>query len=382
MRNQPIIFLSAAEASGDSHASSLVTALRSRLPSARFIGAGGAKMAAAGCEILVDMTAQASMLGGPLLKLGYYYRNIRRLQQAVRRLRPDVVVPVDSPALNWHVAKAARRVGAPVMYYVAPQVWAWAPWRIGKLRRLTDHVACLLPFEQEYFRSRDVAATFVGHPLFDHLPPRPRQLPDLAAAWQSGKWRVALLPGSRPAEIRHHAQALAAVAQAVRGRWPQAQCTLTAPSDEAAELVAAAAGQGGCEIAVGRTAEVLGRSHFAVAASGTVTLEAAYYGVPMVIVYRVARVGYNLVGRWLIRTPHLSLVNILAGEKLVPELMPWHGDTQQLVDAALGAMSDVGALAETRRRLLAITEPLHSQPTSTSQRVADLVIELLERQGG
>jgi len=382
MNDKPTIFLTAAEASGDSHGAGLVTVLNRRLPGARLVGAGGAKMAAAGCEILLDMTAQASMLHGPFLKLHYFHRCLRQLKRHMRDIAPDVVVPIDSPALNWHIAKAAKAIGALVMYYVAPQVWAWAPWRVRKLARLTDRVACILPFEQDYLRRRGVQARFVGHPMFDHLSPRPAELPDLQAASQSGRWCVALLPGSRPGEITAHAPAMTAAAEAITQRWPQARCTFTAPDETAAERIAAAAGLPRADIAVGRTAEVLAQCHFAVAASGTVTLEVAHYGVPMVIVYRVSRAGYSLVGRWLIRTPYLSLVNILAGRQITPELMPWFGNINQLVRATLDMMSDPDALARARRDLLDVTAPLERRPKPTAEAVADMIVELLARPGG
>ena len=211
-------------------------------------------------------------------------------------VKPDIHVPVDSPALNWHLAKAAKKLDVPVMYYVAPQVWAWAPWRIKKVRRLTDHVACLLPFEEEYFNTRGVKATYVGHPLFDQLPPQrsAEDCPDLAEAWLNGKWRVALLPGSRPGEIKKHTRPLLNLAEKIKKRWPEAQCTLTAVHQSAAVQIKAAAGWDDedhsrgrlCQVAVGRTADVLAESHFAVTASGTVTLEVAHFGVPMVVFFR------------------------------------------------------------------------------------------------
>ncbi len=379
MMDNPTIFLTAAEASGDAHGAGLVAALKKRLPGARCLGAGGEKMAQAGCEILVDMTAQAAMLHGPLFKLRYFHRCLKQLTSHMRECKPDVVVPIDSPALNWHVAKAARKGGWPVMYYVAPQVWAWAQWRVKKLRRLTDRVACILPFEQEFLRRRGVKADFVGHPMFDHMAPRPDQLPDLPEAASTGKWRVALLPGSRPGEIASHASAMAAVADAIKGRWPEAACTFTAPDQTAGERIADAIGGADLRIEVGRTAEIVADSHFAVAASGTVTLEVAHYGVPMVIVYHVNRWSYNLVGRWVVRTPHLSLVNILAGREVVPELMPWHGSDRQLVDATLSMMQDPARLAQARSDLLAVTAPLENRPKPTAEAVTDLVLGLLDK---
>jgi lipid-A-disaccharide synthase len=378
MSDGPIIFISSAEASGDRHAAGLIRAIKSKCPEARIVGAGGPASAAAGAEILVDMTAQASMLGGPLLKLRYYRRNIRKLQKAIREIKPDVVVPVDSPALNWHLAKAAKKVGVPVMYYVAPQVWAWAPWRIKKVRRFTDHIACLLPFEEGYFRDRGVAATFVGHPLFDHLPARPEELPDFVRATQSGEWRVALLPGSRPAEIASHAEAMVQVVGAIHERWPRAKCVMTAPTEDAAKHLRHIIDERDIHLAIGQTAEVLADSHIAVAASGTVTLETAYYGVPMAIVYRVNMLLYHMIGKWLLRTPHLSLVNILADEKLVPELMPWNGNVPDLIDATLGLMDDPDALAAIRERLLEITAPLSEGPAKACDRTADLVLSMID----
>jgi len=381
------IFISAAEASGDEHAAGLIRALRSRLgDNARFIGAAGEKMAAAGCEVVADLACQASMLGSSVARVPYYWHQVRKLKKAIRRIRPDVLVPVDSPALNWHLAAAAKSAGAPVMYYIAPQVWAWAPWRVRKLARLADRVACILPFEQEYLRTRGVAATHVGHPLFDSLPPRPETLPDLSDAWATGKWQIAMLAGSRPGEIRAHAPALTAVARAVRRRYPEAQFTFTARTQAAADGIRRAVGHADAQqldITVGRTAQVLSESHFAVAASGTVTLEVAHFGVPMVIFYRAGRALYNLLGRWLIRTPDLSLVNILArrqtGRPMVPELMPWHGDVPQLSEAVLELMGDLGALLEMRQDLLKLVAPLPAGDGRTAaDNAAGLVCELLE----
>jgi lipid-A-disaccharide synthase len=374
----PTIFLSAAEASGDEHAAKLITALRRRLPEARFVGIGGEKMAAAGCEILLDLTVKAQMLGGPFLKAYYWWRTIRRIQRWIREIRPDLHIPVDSPALNWHLAKAAKQAGATVVYYIAPQVWAWATWRVRKLARLTDHVACILPFEQRYLRHRNVEATFIGHPLFDDMPDRPEALPDLIDAWTNGTWRVALLQGSRPGEIRGHTPALVAVANEIRRRFPKAQCTFTARTAPCADMIRKAAGDAEVDVAVARTREVLADSHFAVAVSGTVTLEVAHFGVPMVIFYRASRLGYHLIARWFIRTKLFSLVNILAGRAIVPELTPWFGNARKVTTAVLELMSDPGALVDARADLLSIADQLHAPPPQTaSDNAAALICNVL-----
>jgi len=360
----PVIFLSAAEASGDAHAADLVVALRRRFPGARLVGVTGEKMARAGCESVADFTRSAAMMGNVLATLGYWIRAVRSVRRAIREIRPDLFIPVDSPALNWSLAKTARQDGARVMHYICPQIWAWAPWRITKLARLTDHVACILPFEQRYLRDRGIEATYVGHPLFDQVPPRPAELPNLLDAWADGEWRIVLLPGSRASEICYHAPALLAAAAALRRRWPKARCFLsarTAECDRIVRRVCSAQAVRHAEIVVGRTAELLADAHFALAGSGTVTLEVAHYGVPMVTFYRTSRLLHAVLavlGRWAVPTPHFALVNILAGQRLVPELIPWHGDSRQLVRVVRESMEDLGGLLETRERLLAMTDSL------------------------
>ena len=384
------IFMSAAEASGDEHAASLIRTLRAELPEARFVGVAGKRMAEAGCEVLADLTRKAAMLGGPLLKLGYYFRAIRRIQKAIGSIGPDLHIPVDSPAMNWHLAAAAKKAGCPVLYYIAPQVWAWAPWRVRKLAELTDRVACILPFEEQYLRGRGVKATFVGHPIFDMHPRRPESLPDLLGAWHEGTWQVALLPGSRPAELGGHTRPLIRVGQAILKRWPRAKCVFATLTAAGAERIRQAVRRSRCpelEIAVGNRAamEVLSRSHFAVAGSGTVTLQAAYCGVPMVVFYRtgpLARVLYHTIGRSrkVVGTPHLSLVNILAGRRIVPELIPWRGNMGRLIDTVLEVMNDVGCLEEMRQGVLKLVEPLHVPPPGSAARnAARLALELLGR---
>jgi len=378
------IFLSAAEASGDQHAANLIGALAKRLPGARFVGVGGARMAAAGCEVLADLTIKAAMLGGPILRLGYWLRLVARIKRSLKHLKPDLHIPVDSPALNWHLAAAARRAGTPVMYYIAPQVWAWAPWRVRKLARLTDVVACILPFEERYFRDRGVNATYVGHPLFDTLDPLEGPLPDLAEAWSEGTWNVALLPGSRPGEIKGHIPALLDVARVIRRRWSRAVCTITAHNDSGARCIHAAC-KGRLpqhvEVVVGKTRQVLRSAHVAVAVSGTVTLEVAHFGVPMVIFYKVNAIGHKLVGPFLgISTPHLALVNILAGKRIVPELMPWYGRIRPVREMVMDVMQDLGCLYDMREAILEVTAPLRAAPPATaSDNAADLAIELLDR---
>jgi lipid-A-disaccharide synthase len=376
MSEAPTIFLSAADISGDAHAAGLIEALRRRLGDVRFVGVGGPRMTAAGCELLAEPARRAAMLAKTVPQVFYYLGVLRRAARGMSECRPAVFVPVDSPALNWHLARAARRRGVPVTYYIAPQVWAWAPWRVRKLRRLTDAVACILPFEEQYLRARGVNARFVGHPLFDDLPPA--ELPDLGEAAAAGRWRIALLPGSRRSEINAHAPALAAVMDRLRRRHGRAEFTFTALDDASAEIIRRRTGRNDLPIEIGKTSEVLSRCHFAVAASGTVTLQVAHFGVPMVIFYHASRWAYRLLRRWLIQTPHLSLVNILAGEQLVPELMPWHGDIDGLAAAAEGMLDDLETLKRLRKRLVELVAPLRVPvPGTAAGNAAEMVLQTM-----
>lgn len=379
MKGNPTIFITAAEASGDAHAAGLIEAIRRRVVDARFVGIGGPAMASAGCELLAEPVRRAAMTTGALAHLGYFYKLIRQVRRAMDEYAPDVHVPVDSPALNWHLAKAARKRRIPVAYYIAPQTWAWAPWRVRKLRKLADAVACILPFEADYFGSRGVNAHYVGHPLFDDLPAA--DPPDIEAAAASGQWQIALMPGSRDSEIKSHAGALASVMDGLARRYPKARFTITAINDHSADVIRRSTGRSDLPIETGNTAEVLKRSHFAVAASGTVTLEVAHFGVPMIIFYRVNKWAWRLVGRWLIRTPHLSLVNILAGPGapgLVPELMPWFGDAGEILGCAEEMLDDVETLMELRRELLRLVAPLRAcSQGSAADNAADVVLGVM-----
>ena len=370
----PIIYLTAAEASGDMHAANLIRALQAKLPDARFAGVGGPRMADAGCELLEDIIANAGMLLDVIHTIPYYRRIIRQVTSEIGRLHPSVLVPVDSPGLNWHMAAGARKHGVPVMYYIAPQVWAWAPWRIHKVRRRTDHVACLLPFEQEYFRSRGVNATFVGHPMFDHMPPRTGSYPPPPT---DGAWRVALLPGSRSKEIHRHAPAMVEAAGQIRRQFPKAEFTFTVVDPRCADLVGEAVGSS-LPVVTGDTCSVLADSHFALATSGTVTLEAAYLGVPMVTFYWVSPLGHALMSWWLTRTRYYSLVNIVAGREMVPELIPWYGNPGRLAEAVVGQLRQPEHLAETSAALIELAETLRSTGSqSASAATADLVIQTM-----
>ena len=173
-------------------------------------------MAGAGCELLENTSGKAVMIYNAFSHVIHFYKLIKQISRYLAENSVDLVVVCDSPSFNFHIAKAAKKSGIKTLFYVAPQLWAWGRRRIGKLRKYCDKLCCILPFEQRYLRDRGVRATYVGSPVFETLRPRPASLPDLAKAWAAGTWQVAMLPGSRPAEIAGHMPAMLAAAASIQ----------------------------------------------------------------------------------------------------------------------------------------------------------------------
>jgi lipid-A-disaccharide synthase len=339
---RPVLF-TAFEPSGDEHASSVIAALRARNPSLPILAAGGPKMRAAGADVLLDTTHDAVMGLPGLRKILEHRRLNARIARIMDERKPALLVPVDSPAANWPICALARARAMRVMHLVAPQLWAWAPWRIRKARRLTDHLMCVLPFEEAYFTSRGVRATFIGHPLFDEPLDEPaltRSAHDLGLP--DGSPRLALLPGSRPSEIDKNFPLMLAAFRTLAAPRPGLVGAVAAVSTHAADRIRRLASLSGpwpdrLHMAVGGADPILHWCDAAVAVSGTVTLRVARHGRPMVVVYRFNPILWNIAPRWLIRTRFITLPNIVSGRRIVPELAPYHGSPARLT-RELGAL--------------------------------------------
>src|SRR5260221_366567 len=335
------IFITAAEVSGDLHASHLIRALRELSPDLIIEGHGGQKMREAGAVIHRETTAKAAMGLSAIARVKEMFGLIKWTREYYRRLPPDLHICVDSPALNFHFAKIAHAVGTPVLYYVAPQLWAWREGRMKKLRKWVDRVACILPFEEAYFRSHGVNATFVGHPLFDELhepagAARPvREFGDAPV--------IGLLAGSRRSEAARNFPRMLEVAATIRKRFSNARFLLptTAATDPIVRgHVEALADASPFEIREGAFDEFVPRCDLAITVSGTATLHVALHNTPMIVVYYGRPLTWNAVGRWLIRTRTYALVNLLATDGALassgrvtpamhigPEFIPWYGST-------------------------------------------------------
>jgi len=373
------IFITVAEVSGDQHAAQLVRSLKQLDPSLVIEGIGGPLMREAGCVIHHETVRKAAMgLGG-----AFRYFEIKPVFNWARRYfrdhRPDLQIGVDSPSMNFHFAKHAHSLGVPVLQYVAPQLWAWREGRMRKVRKWIDHVACILPFEEAYFRGHGVAATFVGHPLFDELPPARTPAP-AGERFPHHPPAIGLLPGSRKGEAVNHAGPMLAVAARVFARHPAARFLIptTAATDPIVRHeLARAAGPLPVDVQLDAFDSLVPQCDLCVTASGTATLHVAGHNVPMVVVYGGNRLLWYGLAKWLVTTDTFALVNLLSANRrhVVPELIPWWGDPVPVADVVLDFLANPDKLEAQRRDLHALVSTLDRPGASTS--VAKLALGMV-----
>ncbi len=314
------IFFSVGEPSGDLHGANLIRELRKRDPQLEFVGLGGPRMATAGCELHYDLTQLAVMwFLRVLLNLPTFFAVLRRADHYFRTTRPDAVVLIDYPGFNWHIARRAKAHGIPVFYYGTPQLWGWASWRIGKMRRTVDHALCKLPFEEPWYRERGVNATYVGHPYFDEL--RSRKIDNSFVETQAGRGRlVTLLPGSRTQEVKTNLGVLLRTAEKIKRRVPDVRFAIASFKPSQAEFARELLKRFDLpvEVYLDRTPELIEAATCALAVSGSVSLELLYHAKPTVIVYQISRLAFR-VQQFFRRVRYITLVNLLTTNDLFPE---------------------------------------------------------------
>ena len=315
----PSIMVSAGEASGDAHGATLCRALRAAAPGVRLFGMGGGQMAAAGVDVLEDVTARAAVGGteaaGGVVAL---YRAFRRLRTRFDGAgRPHALVVIDFPEFNLRLARAARRRGVPVVYFIPPQVWAWRPWRVRAMRRVLSLVVAVFPFEPPLYRRAGVPVAYVGHPVVDLLARAPaREEVRARLAIDGGAPVLALLPGSRRAEIEHALPVMREAVSRLRVRRPSLRTVIARAPGVDPALVARHAGDA---LVIDGAHDAIRAADVVLATSGTVTLEAALLGTPTVACYRVSGPSAVMI-RALTRVPWMSLANIVLGRPVIPEL--------------------------------------------------------------
>lgn len=380
------VFITVAEVSADHHAAELAKALKELDPTIVVEGLGGSAMRAAGVTIHHETVQRATMFVRAVLRGFEFWRLIRWTRRHFHQHKPDVHVCIDSSGINLHFAKMAHEMGVPVLYYIAPQLWASREGRIVKVQKYVDRVACILPFEEKYYKKFGVNATFVGHPLFDELPKDRRLAPEPVAFTADRPPVVGIMPGSRRAEVRTNLPRMFEVADAVKAKYPGARFEIptTPPTHEL--VVKMVAGRGDVRIERDGVDAMAPGWDFCLAKSGTTTLHLAAYGAPMVVVFYITKLAWNAVGRWFLKTPSVALVNILAERspssspvpkyRIVPEIIPWNGPTGPVSGLVLKLLGDVEKRAEQRRDLLNLVADLDKQ--GASRRAAEIVVGMMK----
>jgi len=363
------IFISAGEASGDLYASRLVEVLKARHPDAEFFGCAGPRMQAAGVQPIVDQRSLAVV--GIIEVIPHIPRILGELNKLVRVCAaepPDVAILTDSPSFHLPLARQLKRQGVSIVYLVAPQAWAWKQGRVKTMRATLSRLLCIFPFEEDFFLKHDVPTTYIGHPLSRLAKPKLTRaefcsklgIPEVSRI-------VALLPGSRHGELARHLPMLLEAGKLIRQRHP-VTFVLPLPAGFGLENtrfwkpVQAAS----IKVIEGHTWDALAQAELALAASGTVTIEGAMLGTPMVTFYRVNALSWYLQ-RWRVRTPFLTMVNLVAGWQVVPELIQHQMTADRIAAEALRLLDDEDAmktmqwtLADVAKKLASDRDPMET----------------------
>jgi len=373
------LLVSAGEASGEMYGAQLIAALRRRMPDLECFGVGGERMQAEGCDLVVNSRDLAVVgITEIVSHLPRIYGEFRKLVRAMDERKPDAAVVIDSPAFNFKVAAQLHRRGVPAIYYVAPQLWAWRSGRVRLVRRYIRKALVIFPFEEQWYRARGVDAEFVGHPLADvERPQISREEFARQYSLDPAKIWIALLPGSRRKELGMN---LPAMAGAGRQFEPQYQFILPVASTLNAGWVEARVREnGGRAILVHDTRAALLHSRAAVVASGTATVEAAMMGTPMVVIYRVSPLTWAL-GRPLVHVQNFAMVNLIAGERVVPELIQADFTPAKVAAALREVLPDGPAREKMIRDLARVRVRLKSgnDTRPAAERAADAVLRALQ----
>ena len=370
------VFISAAEHSADAHCAGLIKAMKQSGCDIEFVGVGGPKMAEAGCRLLESTVGRSVMIYKAFAHILHFYKLIKRITAFLKNNQTDLVILCDSPSFNIHIAKAAKKADIKTLFYVAPQLWAWGGWRITKLRKYCDKLCCILPFEQDWFGKKDIDAVFVGNPLFDDVQTDLVRQRDYTG-FTPVKARIALMPGSRSAEIESLWVPMQQISLRIRQKYPQVTFVAVAVDAEREQVLKAAQFRDfQCEYVIDSVRHSAGGADFSIVASGSATLEVASAGCPMAIMYQSSRFLWHLMGWWLIKTKYLSLVNILAGEELVPEFMPFFNSVEPIVRSIEEHLDDRDRLSRTNRSLLKLVEPLSQKKASIE--TAKIALDMLQ----
>lgn len=373
------VFISAGEPSGDLHGANLARALQDRIPGLRLIGFGGPKMAAAGVELMYQLTDLAVMwLGRVLVHLPTFFHLGAKAESFFRTQRPDALILIDYPGFHFHLAQRAHRYNVPVYYFVPPQLWAWRGGRVKKVRKHFTAVLTALPFEEEWYRNRGVRTQYVGHPYFDEIAAQKLDPAFMAEQRAKPGEIVALLPGSRTQEVTGNTPMMIRAAERIAAARPGTRFLVAAFKDKHAAMIREMlAGRSlPVEVYVGRTPEIIELCRCCVAVSGSVGLELLVRRKPAVVVYRSGRL-MEFIARRVATVKYLSLVNLLADEELYPELAGATDHTAGIAENILRWLTDDAVRGELVAKLEALCGKV-AVPGAVG-RAADFLAEELRR---
>jgi lipid-A-disaccharide synthase len=359
------ILISAGEASGDLYAASLARKLKQTWPDADFYGCTGPRMREAGVRTVVDAASLAVVgLVEVVRHIPRIYGEYRKLVAAARKDPPDLAILTDSPDFHLRLAARLKASGIPIVYLVAPQVWAWRQGRLAQMREVINHLLCIFPFEEQFFRNNNIPVTYIGHPLATLAKP---SMPK-ADFFKKHRLRperplLVVLPGSRRGEAARHLGTLLEAVDRLY-RIQAANFLLPASATSGAAFFRERIGRAPIQVVEGETWDAIAHADLALAASGTVTVEAALLGTPMVTFYKVSPLSW-FMGRRFVKAPFLTMVNLVAGRKVVPELMQSEFTAVRLVKEAMRILTDAAVrrqmktdLAEVAARLSIGSDPM------------------------
>jgi len=373
----PKIFLSAGEASGEHYGALLIAELRRLEPEADFFGLGGIRMASLGLRRVVRAEDVAVMgITEVILHMPHIYRQYRKLKASLRAERPDLAILIDFPDVNLSLAAELRRLKIPVVYFVSPQLWAWKKWRIRGVKRNVGRMLVIFPFEEAFYRAHGVAADFVGHPLADLDPPTvTREEFASQNGLDASKFWVGLLPGSRTRELEAN---LPPMFEAARLLGPGYEYLLpVAPTLNDSQVQAFAARANGVSVRVVHDARaVLQHARASVVASGTATVEAALIGNPFLVVYRVSRITYAVAQR-VVRVAHVGMVNLIAGRRIVPELIQDDFTASKVAERLRPLLENEEARATMQSDLRSVGATLRVNSEGAIKHAARIALELI-----
>jgi lipid-A-disaccharide synthase len=374
------VFITVAEVSGDLHAAELIRSLKQLDPDIIIEGFGGPMMAAAGAKILHETTKKAAMTFHAVKRVLEVSRLLKQAKQIYREKKPDLQICVDSSGMNLHFARAAKEAGVKVLYYIAPQLWASREGRMKQVRAYVDHVACILPFEEDYYRSHGATATFVGHPLFDELPANRSRGP--GPKFPDGPLVVGIIPGSRKSEVKANFPHLMEVMWKIQAAFPGVKFRIpaTAAGFPVIQQLLRSDITDATFVKQDAFDEFIPQCDLCITKSGTSTLHVAAWNVPMIVVYRINPLIWHLAGRWLIKTKKIALVNILAGQiDLVPEFIPWYGSNEPVAQCVIDLLKHPDKLAEQREKLAGLVRTLDKP--GASMNAAKIAMHLVQPSG-